>query len=287
MNHVLNDTSPSALIPVIETNLIELFSLFSGWSQAEVYDEADLFWTITDIPFSLFNSILRTRLAPDTVDETIEAAITRARSRNVPLLWWVNQASRPSNLEEYLIKHDFKFIGDSPGMAVDLLDLNENFQPQPELNVRTVNDRKTLRIWSSVLTRGFGLPEHAGKGFFDFFSTLGFGAQSPIRHYIGWLKEEPVAVSTLFSGRGVAGVYNLATVPEVRRQGIGSTMLMKPLRHARKAGYRFVILQASEMGVSVYRRVGFKEYCILSHYLWTDETTPGRESGTEALRLKQ
>ena len=280
MNHLLNDTAPSALVQVIETNLIEFFSLFSGWPQAEVYDGEDLFWTITDVPFPLFNSILRTRLAPDSVDDTIESAITRARLRNVPLLWWTGPASRPSDLEEYLIKHNFKFIGDSPGMAVDLLALNVSFQPQPELIIRTVNDKDTLRIWSDILTRGFGLPEYAGNGFFDFFSTVGFGEQSPIRHYIGWLNEEPVAVSSLFSGKGVAGVYNLTTVPNLRRQGIGSAMLMKPLRHARGMGYRFGILQASEMGVSVYRRIGFKEYCILSHYLWTDEAPVDKESKT-------
>ena len=62
------------------------------------------------------------------------------------LLWWTGPVS-PSDLEEYLIKHDFKFIGDSPGMAVDLLSLNESFQPQPVWIVRTVNDKDTLRIW--------------------------------------------------------------------------------------------------------------------------------------------
>jgi predicted acetyltransferase len=101
---------------------------------------------------------------------------------------------------------------------------------------------------------------------------VGLGTDSPARHYIGWLKGEPVAVSSLFSGAGVAGIYNLATIPGARRQGAGSAMLMKPLQEARTIGYRIGILQASEMGFSVYRRVGFKEYCRMSHYMWSGDT---------------
>lgn len=275
MNNVLNDTSPYSLIPAIEANLIELSSFLRNLPQAEVHDGDDIFWTITDVPFALFNSILRARLAFDAVDGVIEAAITRARLRNVPLLWWTGPTNQPSNLGEHLVKNNFKFIGDSPGMAIDLHNLNRNFQPQPELTVKTVDNPETLRVWSHILTTGFGLPEFAGNAFFDLFSSFSSGKDQQVRHYIGWLKEEPVAVSSLFLGAGVAGIYNLATIPNVRRKGIGSTMIMKPLREARTMGYRSGILQSSEMGVSVYRRLGFKEYCMLNHYIWTDEAGQG------------
>jgi GNAT superfamily N-acetyltransferase len=272
INQVLKDTSLPALIEAIEENLVELSLLYRNWPRAEVYDGADIVWTITDVPFALFNSILRARLAPHQVDYAIEAAINRARSKEVPLLWWIDPNTQPSNLERHLKKHDFSHIGDSPGMAVDLLNLNEHFQPFPELTVKTVNDLATLRLWSRILTRGFELPEYAGNAFFDFYSSIGLDADSPARHYIGWLKGEPVAVSSLVLGSSVAGIYNLATIPGARRQGAGSAMLMKPLQEAQTIGYRIGILQASEMGFSVYRRVGFKEYCRMSHYMWSGDT---------------
>ena len=268
---MLKDTSLPALIEAIEANLVELSFLYRKWPQAEVCDGPDIVWTITNVPFALFNSILRTRLSSHEVDDAIEAAITRARLRNVPLLWWTGPDSQPSNLEEQLKKHNFTHIGDSPGMAVDLLNLNEHFQPFPELTVKTVNDLATLRLWSRILIQGFELPEYAGNAFFDFYSSVGLGTDSPAHHYIGWLKGEPVAVSSLFLGAGVAGIYNLATVPGARRQGAGSAMLMKPLQEARGIGYQVGILQASEMGVSVYRRVGFKEQCRMGHYMWSGD----------------
>jgi hypothetical protein len=42
---------------------------------------------------------------------------------------------------------------------------------------------------------------------------------------------------------------------------IDMTETLFPLLEARKQGYLAGILQASAMGASVYRRLGFQEYC--------------------------
>ena len=275
------------LIAAIETNLIEFSSFFGNLAQAEVYNGPDIFWSITSIPFALFNSVIRARLTPDVVLDTIEAVASRGRSRNVPVLWWTSPTTRPYNLGKYLIKNDFRYIGDSPGMAIDLHNLNENYQPQPELTIQTVDTPDSLRMWSDILTTGFSLPDFAGNAFFDLFSGIGLGEHLPVRHYIGWLKEKPVAVSSLFFGAGVAGIYNLTTIPSLRRQGIGSAMIMKPLREARAMEYTTGVLQASEMGLSIYRRLGFKEYCMFNHYIRTDKAFQSNNPKTDDLHLKQ
>jgi predicted acetyltransferase len=46
------------------------------------------------------------------------------------------------------------------------------------------------------------------------------------------------------------------------------------LRDARELGYGISILQASDLGYGVYRRLGFEAYGRLNQYLWEDEMRP-------------
>lgn len=276
MGDILYDLSPPALVAAIEANLFELTLLWSRWPAAEVHDDPDTLWTVTDIPFSMFNSVLRAQLAPDAVDAAIEAAIARCRTRNVSMLWWTGPATRPANLVAYLEAHGFTG-GEGRGMAVDLLALNEDLQMPPGLTIEQVSDDDTVEQWCHALVVGFGWPGYVEGAFQDWFASGGIGPRSPLRLYIGRLEGEPVATSFLFLGSGVAGIYNVATVPQARRQGIGTAMTLAPLHEARALGYRAATLGASEMGFGVYRKIGFREYCRIGDYEWTSESERSQE----------
>jgi GNAT superfamily N-acetyltransferase len=277
MNGILQDLSVPALVKAIEENQFEGYQIFRHWPRAEVYDGPDMLWTITDIPSSMFSNVFRAQLAPDNIDAAIEAVITRCRSRNVPMCWHVGPATRPTNLGEVLQAHGFTHAGESPGMAADLLALNEGLPAPPDLTVEQVADVETLKQFCHVFKVGFGWPDFVEDAWLDLFASVGLGAQSPMRHYLGRLKGVPVATMSSFLGAGVAGIYCVATVPDARRQGIGTAMTLAVLREARALGYRVGILEASEMGFSVYHKVGFREYCKQGHYEYTSE--PGQGGG--------
>jgi predicted acetyltransferase len=77
-----------------------------------------------------------------------------------------------------------------------------------------------------------------------------------------------VGTCTLYLGAGVAGIYNVSTLPKARRQGVATELTLTALHAARDRGYRIGILHASEMGYGAYRRIGFRDYCTVSHYLY-------------------
>ncbi len=80
------------------------------------------------------------------------------------------------------------------------------------------------------------------------------------------LDGRPVATSQLFVGADVAGIYNVTCLPEARGRGIGAAVTRVPLLEARRQGYYLSILQASDLGYPVYRRLGFQDCGRLNTY---------------------
>ncbi len=266
MDKILRDTSPAALISAIEDNLFAIIPSFSMWPQAEVYDGAEIKWSLTRIQFPMFNSVFRAQLAPQQVDSTIQAVIARARERKVPVLWWTGPQTRPADLGRRLEANGFTSLGHEPGMAVDLMKLNENWAALPGLSIEQVNQASRLKVWCRTCVQGFGMPDFVEDAFFDFMSHVGFRATRP---YLALQDNQPVATSLMVLAAGVAGIYNVTTLPEARRKGFGTWVTLTPLCEARTMGYRVGILHASAMGVNLYRSLGFQEYCQIGHSLWS------------------
>lgn len=77
MTEILQDLSVPAMSAAIEANFFEVALLWRSWPAAEVHDGPDTLWTLTGIPFGLFNVVARAQLTLDSVDGAIEEAIAR------------------------------------------------------------------------------------------------------------------------------------------------------------------------------------------------------------------
>ena len=268
MSHILTDLSSTNLINAVEENLSAWLPVFGKMGRVYLKNPPGVKRSITNIPLSLFNSVMDARLTPDTADNAIETIKADATLHKVPVLWWIGPSTQPADLAISLLKHGFKLDEEGPGMAVDLAGVNVNLRAPAGLSLTLASDNATWEIWAGVMAEGFEAhPPH---------DHIVGGWQNLLRHtdpestfaYTGWLNDKPVATSLLFLSAGVAGIHAVATIPEARRTGVGAWMTLHALLQARDRGYQAAVLEASEMGASVYQGLGFKEVCRISSYVW-------------------
>ena len=264
----LQSRSSTAIIAAIEANLSVLWRSYSRLPGAELWDQPDLFWVATDIPFPPFNGVLRARLRPQTIAPTITTTLQHFARRHVPMLWLVGPSTQPSDLGAHLMALGLTHLADDPGMAIDLEALPTDLPVPTGFTSEVIDDLGALRTWC-----GFTDQAVVAEALFAWGQTLGFAPDREIVHFLGRLDGRPVATATLVLGEEAAGLYNVMTVPDAQRRGVGALMSVRPLELARARGYRLGILQASKQGYTLYRRLGFQDYCRIAIYLWSAEAS--------------
>lgn len=275
MTDILTDLSPSALTAAVKGNLYALFYTMRDSSSGTEGSSPGFRWR-TGVSHPWFNGTLNVDSPASDPSHIIDETVDYFRAHDVTAFsWWLAPYLDAAGWSEYLLGNGFQYDDHTPGMAIDLATL-----PQIEgtpVAIRQVADRQTLAQWTRIFVRGFGMPEKMVPGFLALMESL--GNDLPFRNYLAYIDDKPVATSTLFLGAGVAGVYNVATLPEARGQGIGSAMTLAPLYDARALGYRWGTLQSSEMGYIVYQRLGFQKLCQIDYFYWRAPGPQSNESG--------
>jgi len=258
MPAVLTDFSDAAVAQANGTNQEGCLGLLRNALHVECYDGPEMLRICTGVPFFFLNPVLRTRLGAATLDAWIEPTLNYYRSRGMPMAWIVSPSTQPGDLADHLQKHGLTTLMSMPGMAVDLEALPS--VPMPSgVTLVEVSDMTTLDHWATTVSAGSTIPRAVMDVVAQSSAALGAEAQSIFRSFVAYRNGEPIGASSLYMGAGVAGIYCVAVLPEARRQGIGAAVTAAPLSLAHRLGYRIGVLQASEMGKPVYRRLGFKE----------------------------
>lgn len=153
-----------------------------------------------------------------------------------------------------------------PAMAVEIDSLAQTSLPS-ELAWTRVGSGAEGDEWASAFAEGYELPRGVAEAFSPNQIQATKAADAPIQYFAVRKAGRIVCTSILYLAHGVAGIYGVATIPEERKKGLGAHATAEPLRHARTLGYRVGVLQSSEAGHPVYRRLGFKNVGIVPMFL--------------------
>jgi GNAT acetyltransferase-like protein len=256
----------------VEESLYDLFRAFARLPGAELDDRWGYSVHHAFPTNPMFKGIWGLRLAAHELDPALDAAFAWQRAREAPYVFvWAGPGTDAPDLASRLEARGLEpWDLDAPGQVAELdeLDWDAEHRVPDGFTVERVGDDAALADWASTFVDAFGVPAWAAEGWVD--ATRSFGiATAPWALYVARLGGEPVATNVLFCGAGVASVLGIGTVERARRQGIGSAVTLAGLADAQKAGYRYGVLFATEIGAPVYRRLGFRDTGSgISRWLW-------------------
>jgi len=263
---ILDECSPKAYKKAIHDSWNSLFLLFGGTPHYEILETQHLTTLACNTKISMFNRVMRTRLSPDNADEKIQETIDYFSSKELPFRWQIDPGDTPSDLPQRLENHSFSLKG-GPGMALVIDELRVPKNPDG-FRFEKVTTQEMNETFCRLLPEAYGMPEFARDDMAQM--AMSIGIRDDYCNYLGFLDDKPVATSSVFYSDGVAGIYNVANLPEGR--GIGSIMSAVPLFDARDLGYKVSILHSTTMGYNMYKRLGFDEYCRHDSYEWTPQS---------------
>ena len=272
MHDILGDFSATELVKTsVKANWENYHYCLGRAPSVELSVGRYLTWLVTNMPNHFMNLVVCTDLPSDGVDELIKSALWHFKSLNIQKLsWLVDQEVSAVEIRNHLLANGLTFRESyATEMAVDLDVLPQAPSLPDGLQIVQVEDDTLLRKWIHTASVGFGVPPEVEDIWFDFFNYVACGL--PFRTYIALLNNKAVGTSQLFTSAGVAGIYNVSAIPEARGMGVGSAITLAPLLEARKLGYKVGVLQSSQMGYKVYRRLGFQDFGKLSVFLWENK----------------
>jgi len=259
--------SREELCCAIEGSLVEaLVRFYTSSPIAVLRDEGDMILFSSGAPVASMNGVLCARFSKRTMARRTECALSFFRERGLPMTFFIGPSCRPAEIGGYL-KSLGLVLEASPGMAVDLDTIRR--EPLPTgVMTSSVEDMTSLgecaRIFAEVMGEG---DKQAVAWRRDL--TMAYGISSTRRWLLGLLDGKPVATGALLIHKGVAGIYAVATMEEARGRGIGTAVTRELLLAAKDSGCDFAVLQASKMGLPVYEKLGFRDYCRIEFYSWS------------------
>ena len=123
----------------------------------------------------------------------------------------------------------------------------------PRLDVREL-DASEHDLHTTVGAAGFGVSHEVMAAI-----TAMAQAVPGLRLYAGWVDGVPVSTAaSMPSDNAGAGIFNVATPPEHRRNGYGAAVTARAVADALADDATWAWLQSSADGYPVYQRIGFR-----------------------------
>lgn len=133
------------------------------------------------------------------------------------------------------------------GMSADLT--NFSYTNQLKVILKDVKTDLEASIWSKIFFLSFG---------YEILPPTILALQEKVNFYTAWFEENPIGTSMIFKDpKGTVGIYSIGIVPDFRGKGLANQLFEATLSEVKKTGSNRAILQASPMGLGLYKKYNF------------------------------
>ena len=196
----------------------------------EIHVDGDIFTFVTGLTIPLFNGCVVTK-------PTAAAELTKS-------LTWLSSRGLPYQVSiAEPIAHGLADVVLGSGLQMDTA-------PYPGMVLHPVPSSPALPPGVTVMPG----PVAGLAGYLP----ASFAADPDVRVFNARLDGRPVGTSLAIRTGDVAGVYGVGTQPEARGRGVGTAATWAAVTAGTDWGSDTIVLQASQMGLSLYERMGFR-----------------------------
>lgn len=246
-----------AAVILTEKNLVDLYIKTANISNGEVINHGSYSWAKNDY-LDNYSKVFGINIPEENLNTVLKKLCWEIEKGYAPGKLLIGPTARPENIEEILPDYNFEVYYRQTGMAIEL-DTFDFKCDCDECNIRQVTDEQELGKWIVTVGQAFG--QERNETIFKQFLS-----ENDIKFYACYYEGQLVSTTMLFKKGSVASINQVGTLMEYRGKGYATLTVKKALKEAKKLGCTIGVLQASSMGKSIYKAMGFKEYSKISHW---------------------
>ncbi|MFA8341931.1 MAG: GNAT family N-acetyltransferase [Rhodothermaceae bacterium] len=255
------------IIKQIENNRIDLFSIWEKTGQVKPVSFPYFNGYVSENSSSGFNRVFYITPQHNSLVETVTQIKKYYSEKGNSFLVHTGPTTTPSDINFALLENNIIRISTEIGMALQLDKFDEKNQLTHKLTISEVTNNQMIKDYCNIFGKSFGASDAEIEAHYEMENKLTQYKSLPRKHFLCYINEIPVCCGTLYNGKNAAGIYCLGTLEEFRGNGIGKQMMLYLLKLA-KRNYKLAVLHASSAGISIYKKLGFEEYCTLDRYLY-------------------
>jgi GNAT superfamily N-acetyltransferase len=250
---------------IIEDSLIDYARIVADNGNRPFHMNDKMGWVRT-YPTVWSNFIFYSNFEADEIEDQVTRVCSKIKSGELPNEWLIGPRTRPLDLGTYLEKHNFAIRYDMSGMAIDTGTIPIKVPVPMGVTIKVADNEPMIKLWADTVSNALWNGNAFEACLFERMIH-----DPDYRFYLAFLDGKAIASSMVLLSNHIATIDMVATLPEYRKMGIGTAMVIAPLLYAKEKGYELGVLQASQAGEPVYRKIGFEEYCRFVVYKYQDE----------------